>query len=228
MNISKNLWLSILLFSALFLMISPASADDRNLLPKYGSLPKADWQIEADKAFLAATDQEYHGDRIKASMDTALRGWQYLQQGDKETAMYRFNQAWLLNPNNGVALWGMAAIEASTGSFEESIKLFAEAEKYMGSDLNFSIDYAKAIGKMAVQTKDDARLKDAFDRFEAIYGKAPQNVLNLQNWAITLAGVGHYAEAWQKVKLAEAAPGKRILDKDFVAALGKKMPRPKD
>jgi tetratricopeptide (TPR) repeat protein len=92
----------------------------------------------------------------------------------------------------------MAAIQASAGKYNDSLKLFAEAEKFVGSEINFSVDYAKAVGKAGVAQKDDALLKDAFDRFERVYRKAPQNTLNLQNWAMTLFGLGKYSEAWQR------------------------------
>ncbi len=218
----------VLLTAALILCANLACADDRNLLPKYGDLPKTEWQKEADAAFIKATDEEYHGDRKKASMDTAMRGWQYLAAGNLDDAMRRFNQAWLLDKKNGTALWGMAAIEASSGKYDDSLKLFAEAEKFVGSEINFSVDYAKAVGKAGVGRKDDALLKDAFDRFERIYQKAPQNTLNLQNWAMTLFGIGKYSEAWEKVRLAEATPDKDQLDPRFIAALESKMPRPQN
>jgi tetratricopeptide (TPR) repeat protein len=142
--------------------------------------------------------------------------------------MRRFNQAWLLNNSNGTTLWGMAAIQASSGKFDDSLKLFAEAEKFVGSDINFSVDYAKALGVAGVKLGDDVLLKDAFDRFERIYQKAPQNTKNLQNWAITLFSKGRYSEAWAKVKLAEATPNKGDLDPRFLAALQSRMPRPQD
>ncbi len=140
--------------------------------------------------------------------------------------MRRFNQAWLLNNSNGTTLWGMAAIQASSGKFDDSLKLFAEAEKFVGSDINFSVDYAKALGVAGVKLGDDVLLKDAFDRFERIYQKAPQNTKNLQNWAITLFSKGRYSEAWAKVKLAEATPNKDDLDPRFLAALQSRMPQP--
>lgn len=140
--------------------------------------------------------------------------------------MRRFNQAWLLNNSNGTILWGMAAIQASSGKFDDSLKLFAEAEKFVGSDINFSVDYAKALGVAGVKLGDDVLLKDAFDRFERIYQKAPQNTKNLQNWAITLFSKGRYSEAWAKVKLAEATPNKDDLDPRFLAALQSRMPQP--
>jgi tetratricopeptide (TPR) repeat protein len=218
----------VLLTAALILGANPAFADDSNLLPKYGGLPKTDWQKAANASFIAAMDEDYHGDRTKASMDMAMRGWQYLAAGDLDDAMRRFNQAWLLNKKDGTALWGMAAIESSAGKYDESLKLFAEAEKFVGSEINFSVDYAKAVGKAGAAKKDDALLKDAFDRFERIYKKAPQNTLNLQNWAMTLFSIERYSEAWAKVKLAEATPNKDNLDPRFLAALQSRMPRPQN
>lgn len=67
----------------------------------------------------------------------------------------------------------MAAIQASSEKFDDSLKLFAEAEKFVGNDINFSVDYAKALGKAGAKLGDDDLLKDAFDRFERVYQRAP-------------------------------------------------------
>jgi cytochrome c-type biogenesis protein CcmH/NrfG len=122
----------------------------------------------------------------------------------------------------------VAAIQASSGKFDDSLKLFAEAEKSVGSDINFSVGYAKALGMAAVKRGDDVLLKDAFDRFERIYQKAPQNTKNLQKWAITLFSNERYSEAWAKVKLAEATPNKDDLDPRLLAVLQSRMPQPQD
>jgi len=228
LGMKRKRLVSVLLTILLFLCADLSRADDRNLLPKYGSLPKAEWQKAADAAFFAGIDKEYHGDRNKASSDLAARGWEYLRAGDLATAMRRFNQAWLLNPSNGIALWGMAAIQASSGKFDDSLKLFAEAEKFLSSDINFSVDYARAVGMAGAALKNEALLRDAFTRFERIYQKAPKNRKNLQNWAMTLFSIGKYSEAWAKVKLAETAPGKDELDPRFIADLQSHMPRPQN
>lgn len=199
---------------------------DRNLLPKYGSLPKEDWQKKADDAFISGMDQEYRGDRKKAATDMALRGWQSLQSGDENDAMRRFNQAWLLDRKNGVALWGMAAVEADWGKFEDSLQLFKEADNHSRNDLNFQVDYARVVGLAGLASKEDGLLKEAYKRFRRIYEQNPQNVRNLQNWAKTLFGANEYAEAWSKVELAETTPDRNRLDPEFIAELTKQMPRP--
>jgi tetratricopeptide (TPR) repeat protein len=203
-----------------------AYAQDISLLPKYGSLPKNETQKLSDVKFIASIDEYYKGNRKKAADEVSARGWQSLRQGNVTDAIRRFNQAWLLDNSNGSALWGMAAIQANTGKATDSLKLFEEAERSIGNDIDFFVDYAKAIGVAGAQTKNDALLQDAFARFARAYEKAPQHTLNLQNWAITLFYVGNYAEAWKKIKLAEATPRHAELDSNFIAALQGKMPRP--
>src|SRR5262249_7385728 len=112
--------------------------------------------------------------------------------------------------------------------FDSALKLFAEAEKFVGSEINFSVDYAKAVAMAGVLLKNGDMLKDAFVRFEGIYQKAPQKTEKLQNWGIVLFIQERYSEAWAKVKLAEATPNKGKLDPRFLAALQSRMPRPQD
>lgn len=217
---------SLALFVLFVVGFQIAHAQNINLLPKYGSIPKNDVQKDADAKFLAGIDDYYKGDRKQAAVDTADRGWSFLRQGNPSDAMRRFNQAWLIDHENGSALWGMAVIQGGMGKMSEALKLLAEADALMGDDIDFSVDYAKALGIVGSQTKNESQLQDAFARFERLYQKAPQNTLNLQNWAITLFFVGNYAEAWKKVALAEATPRHAELDAAFIADLNSKMPRP--
>ncbi len=76
------------------------------------------------------------------------------------------------------------------------------------------------------QNKDDQLLKDAFARFERVYQKAPKHKMNLMNWAIAFYFADNYAEAWKKVKLAEAIKGAPEFDPEFLKMLQDKMPRP--
>ncbi len=218
--------LLVALSLALSLAASGAFAQDINLQPKYGGQAKNDAQQAADEKFIVSIDGQYKGDRKKAAEDLATRGWQLLRQGNAPDAMRRFNQAWLLDSSNGTALWGMAAFEAGSGKLNESLTLFAEADRIVGGDIDFSADYAKALGIAGAQTRNESMLKDAFTRFARVHEKAPQHTHNLQNWAITLFYVGNFAEAWKKVKLAEATPRRAELDPRFLAALQSMMPRP--
>ncbi|GHT90060.1 hypothetical protein AGMMS49545_12830 [Betaproteobacteria bacterium] len=207
--------------------LSEASfAQNISLQPKYGAQSKNEAQKAADAKFLANIDERYKGDRKKAAEDVSARGWQFLRQNNYPDAMRRFNQAWLLDNTNGAALWGMAALSSLNGNSKESLKLFAEAERFIGNDLNFEVDYALTLGDIATRERNEALVNEAFARFERLHKRAPQHTRNLQNWAIILFNVGHYAKAWEKIKLAERTPGGREIDPQFIAALSEKMPRP--
>ena len=219
----------ISMFSCLVLVVFSFNTvyGQNNLLPKYGPAQKNEAQLAADKEFLTAIDKQFNGDRTKAAEFTAMQGWQLLRKGYLPMAMRRFNQAWLLDNKNGTALWGMASIQSNLGEMKESLQLFSEAELYISNDIDFAVDHARAIGFTALATKDEALLKDAFNRYQQLYKKEPQHILNLQNWAIVLYLIGDYAKAWEKIKLAEAAPRANELDKKFITDLQSKMPRPK-
>lgn len=206
-------------------VIQAAFAQDNNLQPKYGLQAKNEAQRSAETRFLSSIDEHFSGNRKMAAEHISSRGWQLLGQGNTADAMRRFNQAWLLDNENGSALWGMATVQANTGQFNEALKLFVEAERIVRDDLDFSVDYAKTLGFAGARTRNHTLLRDAFSRFERLYQKAPQHTLNLQNWAITLFHIGNYAEAWKKLKLAEATPRRAELDPSFVAALQSKITR---
>lgn len=215
----------ILLFASVCLF-GHAYAEGNGLLPKYGPYPKNEAQKANDQKFIAEIDSYYQGDRKKGASEIAMRGWQLLRQGDQATAMRRFNQAWLLDSANGKALWGMGAIWSMQGHSLAALALFLEAKQYVGDDIDFSVDYAKALGIAGAESKNAKLLESAFVLFEQVYDRAPQHTINLQNWAITHFYVGNYAEAWKRIKLAEATPRKADIDPRFISALQEKMPRP--
>jgi Flp pilus assembly protein TadD len=140
--------------------------------------------------------------------------------------MKDFNQAWLLNPENGSALWGMAALCGQAGKFSQALKLFVEAEPLVGNDIDFLTDYAKTVAFTGLRRKDQTLIENALSRFSYIYSRAPQHTINLQNWAITLYFRGDYQAAWAKIKLAMATAGKTELDRSFIDKLQEKMPQP--
>lgn len=56
-------------------------------------------------------------------------GWNFFYDGNCSTAMKRFNRAWLLDPDNQLALWGFAVISLDRGLFEEAVRYFELATK---------------------------------------------------------------------------------------------------
>lgn len=156
----------------------------------------------------------------------AAGAWQLLRQGKSDEAMQRFNQARLQDNNNGNALWGMGQIEANRGNAAQSLKLFGEANRLIGFNQDFAVDYARALSLAGVKLGDKKLLDEAFKRFAQNQARTPQHTLNLQNWAIAFFYTGQYPAAWDKIKAAQATPRGAEVDKKFLADLQGKMPRP--
>ncbi|MGB5981926.1 MAG: hypothetical protein WBG46_07245 [Nonlabens sp.] len=74
------------------------SESNIRLLPQYGEIEKTAGQIEADQKFIEQMLEQYPT-RTEASDRMIEIGFKYLYQ-DIKTAMYRFNQAYLLDKEN--------------------------------------------------------------------------------------------------------------------------------
>ncbi len=142
--------------------------------------------------------------------------------------MRRFNQAWMLDAKNGVAIWGMASILSTTGEFKSAFELYAEAETLVEEEQRIpcQMDYARVMGLVGAMNQDQSLMESALARFSELYQRAPEHTKNLQNWARLLFARGQYAKAWEKIKLAEKTPNASQLDQTFIAQLQSKMPRP--
>ena len=208
------------------LACAAAAADDPTVLPKYGSGQKTEAQLAADAALLAAVDRMYGGDRNKAAQSAVAHGWHAFRAGRYAQAMRRFNQAWLIDASNGQAYWGMGAVRGASGKSQEALLLLQEAAPLVGDDIDFEVDFARALGLAGVESGNEVFVRDAFSRFESIHQRAPENMSNLHNWAILLFARGDYAEAWSRIKLVERTPRGNQVDPAFIAALQARMARP--
>lgn len=91
------------------------------LLPKYGHILKTEEQKKLDEQFIEETIQleKFKGDRTEASSHMISLGFNYLYRGDLKTAMYRFNQAYLLDSINSDIYWGYGAVYMTLGDYEK-------------------------------------------------------------------------------------------------------------
>jgi tetratricopeptide (TPR) repeat protein len=97
---------------------------NKRLLPRYGLLPKTEREMAADKDFIAETmkQPQFNGDNRAASNHLIKLGFNYLYKQDLRTAMYRFNQAYLLDSTNTEIYWGYGAFYMTLGNYEEGKK----------------------------------------------------------------------------------------------------------
>lgn len=113
-----------------------------NLIPMYEGVEKTGALAEADRKFRQAAADAGQTPQEGARHGVML-GWRYyVRDGDPATAMKRFNQAWLLDPENGDAYHGMAVMSL----------VLSERSAY--ADCPFTPERAEALFKKALDDDD--------------------------------------------------------------------------
>jgi len=113
------------------------------LLPKYGLVQKTKEQKEADEKFISETMEleQYNGDRTAASNHLIQLGFTYLYNRDVKTAMYRFNQAYLLDSANTDIYWGFGAVYMTLGNYDKAKMQYTEGLKKKPNNSHLLTDY---------------------------------------------------------------------------------------
>jgi tetratricopeptide (TPR) repeat protein len=154
------------------------------LSPKYGDAVKSQGQQEADHQLIEEYTKQ-QGTRPKASEVLVKHGFDYLYRGDLKTAMYRFNQAWILDPKNENVFWGFAVIYFNFGDFDNAMKELNEGLELNPQSSNILTDMA-TIHMVSFQTHNDPKeLSTAIDLFTRSYAIDPKN----QNTLFKLSAV---------------------------------------
>lgn len=115
-----------------------------NLLPKYGYKPKTKKQRKADERFIEEimSLENFKHDRSKASDHFINLGFNYLYKGDLRTAMYRFNQAYLLDSSNTDIYWGYGAVYMALNYYEKAKEQYKEGLSQNPHNTHLLTDYA--------------------------------------------------------------------------------------
>lgn len=144
------------------------------LLPKYGNTVKTKEQKESDQE-LIRTYLKQAGTKRKASELLVELGFDYLYKQDLKTAMYRFNQAWLLDPTNENVFWGFGAIYFSFGDFERATYQYDEGLKLNANSSNILTDKATVYMTRFMKSHGEKDFALAINNFKKSYSIDPKN-----------------------------------------------------
>lgn len=113
------------------------------LLPKYGNVEKTPEQLESDNKFIEETMrmEQFNGNKTTASNHMINLGFQYLYKGDLKTAMYRFNQAYLLDNENTDIYWGFGGVYLSLSQLEKAKEQYEEGLNLNPKNTHLLTDY---------------------------------------------------------------------------------------
>ena len=163
--------------------------------------------------------------RSQASLEVANIGWHALRAKDLDRAIKRFNQAWLLDRQSALALWGFGVWEALNGNYVRAEEFLRQAVAIRQGDPGLYVDLGRTVMINATQANDAAKLAEARALFASAKGIDPNFApAYIQEAALDLHEE-RYADAWEQVMRAEKLDPKSV-DAELIAELEKKMPRP--
>jgi tetratricopeptide (TPR) repeat protein len=234
----NNSWCSrLVLLSLAAIAAVPAFAQETQPppddLPMYGGMDRSavPGLKDADEKFIADATALL-GSREKASSAWAEQGFIYYHRNKLETAMRRFNQAWLLNPSNPEVFAGFASVLSDWGKNCEAQKILDVGFPIRGPIPDWFLPDAAVIYTVcAVQDPDlsasaKQRLLQKADALlaRALASPAPKSY-TLTRWASSLYIRGDYAGSWAKVAEHKKVTGED-MEPEFVQKLRAKMPEP--
>ncbi len=228
---------SLLAFSVLGLMLLSgyaAASDEGRIdsIPLYGQpeIPRPDFLKKADEDFIKQA-VEGLGSREAASKAWYAQAEQFVAKGDLDIAMRRYNQSWLLNPNNYQPYWGFGRVMLQRGKTNESIR-YLEKSKQLADDPFQKVALLSDLGSAYSAQAESATGQDrerlfllANQNFSESTALDPTYGNSWRRWAMSLYEQGNYAGAWEKVKKARMQNA-RPLPPPFLRALEQKLPEP--
>ncbi|WP_457071021.1 tetratricopeptide repeat protein [Hymenobacter sp. UYAg731] len=205
-------------------LATPAPGKPIRLQPLFGGLSPTqatqllgEAQLKAIAASFAST--------AEASAFFTNKGYEYLRENQPDTATYRFNLAWLLNPQNAEAYRGLGIIASSQPTPDAAIALLskgfgiAPGSTLLMSDLGAS--YLIRYG----QTKKKKDLTMGLTLLQRATTADPANANGWQQLARGFYYQEKYAEAWDAVHKGQNA-SVSSLDFDLISDLLAKLPDP--
>jgi tetratricopeptide (TPR) repeat protein len=203
-------------------------------LPMYGEMDReADPLLkEADRQLIEGATKEF-GSRKNASAAFVNTGFSYYYRNELDRAMRRFNQGWLLNPNNPQVYWGFASVLHDKGEYCEAKDMIEKALPLNPPDnRGFYPDAGRiytlcAVNNPTLPSADKGKL---IEQSEMLYRNGektePGKAYLYMSWASAYYWRGEYENAWKMVKKHREAGGKTRSDDRFISMLSAKMPEP--
>lgn len=164
--------------------------------------------------------------RAEASAFFARKGFEYLAESKPDTATYRFNLAWLLNPQNADAYHGLGIIASrQPGAPDQALALLNQALVLAPTNVGVLTDLGASYLNRYAQTKKKKDLTTAAGYLQRATAADSGNAAAWQATARALYYQEQYPAAWEAVRKGQAL-NLSSLDFDFIAELLAKQPDP--
>jgi len=215
-NVTKSLTMSLLLTIPLY-------AFSEQQLPLYGGVDRTkNSEFIAQDNSLIEKAMRTFGSREHASEGYVEHGFDHYGNNELEESMNRFNQAWLLNPENPYAYLGFALLLNKQKKSCEAHKMFKLANEKGLNEGGFLTDYAYTSSQCASLRKEKEKRK-LFETANALYETAIQTsnqrllAYVYHSWAKSYYLQKDYLKSQEMVKQSKQFGG--IIDDSLLKAL---------
>jgi tetratricopeptide (TPR) repeat protein len=141
----------------------------------YGHVKKCKEQLDIDKDFLSDCDKQYKNRKEAAQVHIDI-GWDYFYKNQFETAMMRFNQAWLLDSLNADIYWGYGNILGlSNKNFKESLVYLKKSLQMNPDNPRVWESAATSYGQLFFESKDINMLNASIEYLKTSIKLDPTN-----------------------------------------------------
>lgn len=188
-----------------------------HLLPLFGETAKTSEQIAFEINFLNDCDKNFET-RKEASEFFSSRGWDYLKEGELDTACYRFNLSYLLNPNNADIYWGLGVVCYQQGQFVDAERMLRKGVDIDSSNVGLLVDLATVDLINFKQTQEKWELLEAeriLDRAEKLDSVNANTYLKK---SVLEFHKGNYEAAWTYIHRTRVLDAE-MLDYQFLSEL---------
>ncbi len=169
-----------------------------HLLPLFGEFEKTDAQKAVDEEFLKACDLNFKT-RSEASEFFATRAWEYLGEGEKDTATYRFNLAYLLDDENSDVYWGLGVIAYQNEKYAQAIDLMNRGLEIEDDDnVTLIVDLSTVYIKCFTVDAEKEDLRKAFELLTKALTKQPESANALMQLSLAKLLNEEIDEAWER------------------------------
>ena len=231
---SLLLLIAITFLSGCLATTSPTKQQTRiDEVPMYGGMDRS--QIPeikaADEKFISDVSAQF-GSRERASMLWVNQGYRFYREDQLGMAMRRFNQAWLLNPENPEVYAGFGSVLNDQAKHCDAMSMMNKALSM--NPPTFQGIYTDA-GLITVlcALRDSSlppeRKTEILALSETRYKKAesvePDKNYLYNSWARAYYWRGQYQDAWNTIAKQRASGGKP--NEQLMKLLMSKMPEPK-
>ena len=193
-------------------------------LPLFGERPKTAAQIGDEIHFLNDCDRNF-ASRVEASTFFAERGWDYVKNGQLDTAAYRFNLAWLLNDRNTDAYWGLGVVCYQKNQLSDAVRMLKKGLAVADSNVTLLTDLATVEIKQYQETPTTAVLADAEKHLQRAVVISPGDAVSFQKLSMVYYLKDDYSKAWEYLHQARLLDTS-ALDLDYLSQLLAKQADP--